>query len=237
MAADNNKPTPQNPPPGNIDPGQDSQQDNQQELKQNAIKYKAFQHTFSPKEFKHGLDNKKISKRLREGDLSSSKEVTTVTLSIPAGTDGWVEIPIHAVIESSNAWIVLDRTADVQWRCGEAARAGSCRVYGVGDTWTKVDGSSMRTRFMPEVWVFPGGRVDPDDHDPARPGDELATACRAAIREAAEDAFDAAASLVGQGAQVIQGIAEFFMLGTQFPLFRRLVSRFQVVDQVLFRVD
>ena len=30
------------------------------------------------------------------------------------------------------------------------------------------------------MWVFPGGRVDPDDRDPTRPDDELATARRAA---------------------------------------------------------
>jgi 8-oxo-dGTP pyrophosphatase MutT (NUDIX family) len=38
------------------------------------------------------------------------------------------------------------------------------------------------------MWVFPGGRVDPDDADPAAPGDELAAARRAAAREAAEEA-------------------------------------------------
>lgn len=38
------------------------------------------------------------------------------------------------------------------------------------------------------MWVFPGGRVDPGDDDPAAPGDELATARRAAIREAHEEA-------------------------------------------------
>ena len=44
---------------------QDSTQDeDQQELKQNAIKYKAFQHTFSPKEVKHGMDDRHFSKRL-----------------------------------------------------------------------------------------------------------------------------------------------------------------------------
>lgn len=32
-------------------------------------------------------------------------------------------------------------------------------------TWRVLMGRrSTRTRFMPEVWVFPGGRVDPDDH-------------------------------------------------------------------------
>lgn len=37
-------------------------------------------------------------------------------------------------------------------------------------------------------WVFPGGRVDPDDDDPMHPGDEQAAARRAATREALEEA-------------------------------------------------
>jgi 8-oxo-dGTP pyrophosphatase MutT (NUDIX family) len=38
------------------------------------------------------------------------------------------------------------------------------------------------------MWVFPGGRVDPEDDDPEAPGDELAAARRAAVREAVEEA-------------------------------------------------
>lgn len=38
------------------------------------------------------------------------------------------------------------------------------------------------------MWVFPGGRIDPDDEDPAVPGDEEAAARRAAVREALEEA-------------------------------------------------
>ena len=38
------------------------------------------------------------------------------------------------------------------------------------------------------MWVFPGGRVDPEDEDPHAPGDELAAARRAAVREALEEA-------------------------------------------------
>jgi len=38
------------------------------------------------------------------------------------------------------------------------------------------------------MWVFPGGRVDPADADPQRPGDLVASARRAAAREAAEEA-------------------------------------------------
>jgi 8-oxo-dGTP pyrophosphatase MutT (NUDIX family) len=38
------------------------------------------------------------------------------------------------------------------------------------------------------MWVFPGGRVDPDDRDPGHPDDELPTARRAAVREAREEA-------------------------------------------------
>jgi len=37
------------------------------------------------------------------------------------------------------------------------------------------------------MWAFPGGRVDPTDADPARPGDELAAARRTAVREASEE--------------------------------------------------
>ena len=37
-------------------------------------------------------------------------------------------------------------------------------------------------------WVFPGGRIDADDADPAAPGDEAAAARRAAVREAREEA-------------------------------------------------
>ncbi len=38
------------------------------------------------------------------------------------------------------------------------------------------------------MWVFPGGRVDPEDDDPANPYDDLAAARRAAAREAVEEA-------------------------------------------------
>lgn len=38
------------------------------------------------------------------------------------------------------------------------------------------------------MWVFPGGRIDPEDEDPRFPGDELAAARRAAAREALEEA-------------------------------------------------
>ena len=38
------------------------------------------------------------------------------------------------------------------------------------------------------MWVFPGGRIDPEDDDPDAPGDELAAARRAATREALEEA-------------------------------------------------
>lgn len=38
------------------------------------------------------------------------------------------------------------------------------------------------------MWVFPGGRVDDEDDDPHAPGDELAAARRAAVREALEEA-------------------------------------------------
>jgi 8-oxo-dGTP pyrophosphatase MutT (NUDIX family) len=37
-------------------------------------------------------------------------------------------------------------------------------------------------------WVFPGGRVDPQDHTPEDSGDDLAASRRAAVREVAEEA-------------------------------------------------
>jgi 8-oxo-dGTP pyrophosphatase MutT (NUDIX family) len=42
--------------------------------------------------------------------------------------------------------------------------------------------------FAGGAWVFPGGRVDPGDIDPARPSDTLAAARNAAAREAREEA-------------------------------------------------
>lgn len=42
--------------------------------------------------------------------------------------------------------------------------------------------------FAGGAWVFPGGRVDPGDLDPAQPDDEIAAARRAAAREASEEA-------------------------------------------------
>ena len=38
------------------------------------------------------------------------------------------------------------------------------------------------------MWVFPGGRIDPEDEDPDLPGDTVAAARRAAVREALEEA-------------------------------------------------
>jgi 8-oxo-dGTP pyrophosphatase MutT (NUDIX family) len=38
------------------------------------------------------------------------------------------------------------------------------------------------------MWVFPGGRIDPGDADPDAPGDPVAAARRAAVREALEEA-------------------------------------------------
>ena len=43
-------------------------------------------------------------------------------------------------------------------------------------------------KFMGGYWVFPGGRIDPGDRQPDESGDELATARRAAVREAREEA-------------------------------------------------
>jgi 8-oxo-dGTP pyrophosphatase MutT (NUDIX family) len=44
-----------------------------------------------------------------------------------------------------------------------------------------------KLEFAGGMWVFPGGRVDPGDHDPDRPDDRRAAERRAAAREAAEE--------------------------------------------------
>ena len=38
------------------------------------------------------------------------------------------------------------------------------------------------------AWVFPGGRIDPEDYPDAASSDDYAAACRAAVREAHEEA-------------------------------------------------
>jgi 8-oxo-dGTP pyrophosphatase MutT (NUDIX family) len=42
--------------------------------------------------------------------------------------------------------------------------------------------------FAGGMWVFPGGRIDPDDYAVDAPGDEARAARRAAVREAVEEA-------------------------------------------------
>jgi len=47
---------------------------------------------------------------------------------------------------------------------------------------------NSKIAFHGGAWVFPGGRIDPEDHTPDKPDDMLATARRAAVREAREEA-------------------------------------------------
>lgn len=47
---------------------------------------------------------------------------------------------------------------------------------------------SEKLSFAAGYWVFPGGRIDPEDVDPDRPEDEEAAARRGAVREALEEA-------------------------------------------------
>lgn len=47
---------------------------------------------------------------------------------------------------------------------------------------------NAKTAFHGGAWVFPGGHIDPEDHNPAAPDDMLASARQAAVREAEEEA-------------------------------------------------
>jgi 8-oxo-dGTP pyrophosphatase MutT (NUDIX family) len=47
---------------------------------------------------------------------------------------------------------------------------------------------NSKIAFHGGAWVFPGGRIDPEDHAPDKPDDLLAAARRAAVREAQEEA-------------------------------------------------
>jgi 8-oxo-dGTP pyrophosphatase MutT (NUDIX family) len=47
---------------------------------------------------------------------------------------------------------------------------------------------NARLEFAGGMWVWPGGRIDPADRDPADPDDLVSAARRAAVREAAEEA-------------------------------------------------
>ena len=45
-----------------------------------------------------------------------------------------------------------------------------------------------KTAFHGGAWVFPGGHIDPEDHEPGAPDDMLAAVRTAAVRETAEEA-------------------------------------------------
>ena len=47
---------------------------------------------------------------------------------------------------------------------------------------------NSKIAFHGGAWVFPGGRIDPEDYIPGKPKDTLAAARRAAVREAQEEA-------------------------------------------------
>ena len=46
---------------------------------------------------------------------------------------------------------------------------------------------NSKLEFVGGMWVFPGGRVDPEDWEGVAQGDELGAARRAAVREAREE--------------------------------------------------
>jgi hypothetical protein len=95
-----------------------------------------------------------ITLHLREaaagGDLSATRDIATITHSVPAGTEGWVKIPVNTVIASPFAWIVLDASPAVQWRSGTGTRSGSFRVYRGGGRWVNAEGSNMFLTVSPD---------------------------------------------------------------------------------------
>jgi len=95
----------------------------------------------------------KVTLHVREaenaGDMSSGTDVKTVIKEIPAGTNGWVEFPVHAVLASPYAWVCLDSNLAVQWLSGDN-RPGSYRFYGRDGKWTSVPGSNMSLRLDPD---------------------------------------------------------------------------------------
>lgn len=47
---------------------------------------------------------------------------------------------------------------------------------------------NSKLAFHGGAWVFPGGRIDPEDYPVSNPSDDYAAACRAAVRESYEEA-------------------------------------------------
>jgi 8-oxo-dGTP pyrophosphatase MutT (NUDIX family) len=76
------------------------------------------------------------------------------------------------------------------WGPGEAVPAATTVLLrdGAGGLETLMLRRTAGLDFAAGMWVFPGGRVDPEDADPSRPEDEEAAARRAAAREAREEA-------------------------------------------------
>jgi 8-oxo-dGTP pyrophosphatase MutT (NUDIX family) len=90
----------------------------------------------------------------------------------------------------SNSWIEERRAAQAREATGvEAAPAATVVVLRDGESSLEVllARRSSKLEFHGGAWVFPGGRIDPDDYGDA-PDDLEAAARRAAAREAMEEA-------------------------------------------------
>src|SRR5204862_1869371 len=92
---------------------------------------------------------------------------------------------------SVNNWIEQRRTGESAEaaRGAVAAPAATVVLLRDGDTGLEVllARRSSKLAFHGGAWVFPGGRIDPDDYGDA-PDDLLRAARRAAVREAKEEA-------------------------------------------------
>ena len=79
------------------------------------------------------------------GDFSSTKDLCTVTATVPPGRESFVSFPIEPTaatkIDSPFVWVWLPKTEGVEWRLMDSKPYQACRGYGGSDKrpWTVVE--------------------------------------------------------------------------------------------------